>query len=151
VNKVAFSAEEVPLPAWKAKAKSFILKVLKELDIHNWDLSVLFCGDNYIKTLNSQYRNKDEATDVLSFELGEKIDDGKGGVRCLPGDIVISLETLEKNAAYFKVTQDEELRRLLVHGILHLNHQDHKTNEPGEPMLKLQENILASLAGERIL
>ncbi|AEF80218.1 rRNA maturation RNase YbeY [Leadbettera azotonutricia] len=151
MNKVAFSAEEVPLPAWKPEAKSFILKTLKKLDIRNWDLSVLFCGDNCIKTLNSQYRNRNEATDVLSFELGETFDDGKGGVRCLPGDIVISLETLEKNAAYFKVSKDEELKRLLVHGILHLKGMDHKTNEPGEAMLKLQENILASLAGERIL
>ncbi|MDR2618308.1 MAG: rRNA maturation RNase YbeY [Treponema sp.] len=151
MNRVDFSAEEVPLPEWKGRAKSFILKVLKYLGRNNWDLSVLFCGDNYIKALNAKYRLKDEATDVLSFVLGETVEDPKGGVRCVPGDIVVSLETLGKNAAFFGVTEDEELRRLLVHGILHLDGKDHKTNEPWEPMLALQEKILAHLAGERIL
>ena len=151
MNRVDFSAEEVPLPGWKTQAKTFILKVLKYLGRENWDLSVLFCGNRYIKALNARYRGKDEVTDVLSFALDETVDDGKGSIRCLPGDIVISLETLEENAAYFGVTADEELRRLLVHGILHLDGQDHETNGLGEPMLRLQENILAELAGERIL
>jgi probable rRNA maturation factor len=83
---------------------------------------------------------------VLSFFLGET----RRG-RYFPGDIVISLETLEENAAYFKVEPDEELRRLLVHGILHLDGMDHETNEKGESMLQLQEKVLAELAGERIL
>jgi probable rRNA maturation factor len=153
MNRVDFRAEEVPPPAWKGKARGFILKVLKHIGRDNWDLSVLVCGDNYIKSLNSQYRNKNEATDVLSFSLGETVDagNGKGGSRYLPGDIVISLETLEKNAEAFGVSVDEELRRLLVHGILHLDGKDHKTNKTGEPMLRQQEEILAVLAGERIL
>jgi probable rRNA maturation factor len=147
MNRVDFRAEEVPPPAWKGKARGFILKVLKHIGRDNWDLSVLVCGDNYIKSLNSRYRHKNEATDVLSFALGETVNGG----RYLPGDIVISLETLEKNAASFGVSVDEELRRLLVHGILHLDGKDHKTNKAGEPMLRQQEEILAVLAGERIL
>ena len=146
MNRVCFSVEEIPLPAWKGKAKAYILKVLKYLKKDKWDLSVLFCGNNCIRSLNVQYRNKDEATDVLSFFLGEKL---RG--RYIPGDIVISLETLEENAASFKVQPDEELRRLLIHGILHLDGMDHETNEEGEPMLQFQEKILACLAGERIL
>ncbi|MDR1863259.1 MAG: rRNA maturation RNase YbeY [Treponema sp.] len=149
MNRVDVSAAEVPLPPWKGRAKSFILKVLKTLRRDGWDLSVLFCGDRYIKTLNARYRNKDEATDVLSFALGETAESEKGN-RYLPGDIVISLETLEENAGYFGVSRDEELRRLLVHGILHLDGMDHATNKPGEPMLRLQEKILTQLAGERI-
>jgi probable rRNA maturation factor len=147
VNRVDFSAEEVPLPSWRSRAKSFILKVLRFLKRDKWDLSVLFCGDGYIKSLNAQYRNKNEATDVLSFALGET---GKEN-RYLPGDIVISLETLDENADRFGVSPDEELRRLLVHGILHLDGMDHTTNKPGEPMLQLQEQILTCLAGERII
>jgi probable rRNA maturation factor len=150
MNRVDFSASEVPLPPWKTRARKFILKVLKVLDRDGWDLSVLFCGNGYIKSLNARYRNKNEATDVLSFALGETAETEKGP-RFLPGDIVISLETLDENAGYFGVSGDEELRRLLVHGILHLNGMDHATNKPGEPMLRLQEKILAQLAGERIL
>ena len=146
MNRVNFSVEEVPPPSWKGKAKKYILKVLRLLKKDKWDLSVLFCGNTRIRNLNLRYRDRDEATDVLSFFLGETV---KG--RYLPGDIVISLETLEENAASFKVEPDEELRRLLVHGILHLDGMDHETNEEGEPMLQLQEKIMAGLAGERII
>jgi probable rRNA maturation factor len=146
MNRIAINAEEVPPPAWEARAESFILKVLERLGRDRWDLSVLFCGDSYIKSLNARYRNKEEATDVLSFELGETLGD-----RYLAGDIVVSLETLEENAEYFQVSEDEELRRLLIHGILHLDGLDHDTNEPEEPMLQLQEKLLCDLTGERIL
>ena len=146
MNKVFFRAEEIPMPLWTKAANSFILSALKNLGHKNWDLSVLFCNNGFIKSLNAQYRSKDEPTDILSFPLGEK---GPGG-RFLAGDIVISLDALEENARFFKVSTDEELRRLLVHGILHLSGNDHVTNEMEEPMLKIQEEILAELASEPI-
>ncbi|MDR3123815.1 MAG: rRNA maturation RNase YbeY [Treponema sp.] len=151
MNRVEIRAEEVPLPPWSALANDFILKVLDRLGRDRWDLSMLFCGDDYIRSLNARFRNSDEPTDVLSFALGESYTDETGERRFLPGDIVVSLETLAENAAYFRVSQDEELRRLLIHGILHLDGMDHQTNEGAEPMLKLQEQILAELSGETIL
>jgi probable rRNA maturation factor len=151
MNRVYINAQELPLPPWAGKAHEYILKVLGHIRRDGWDLSVLFCGDVYIRTLNARYRKKDEPTDVLSFVLGETFEDHEAGSRYLPGDIVISLETLSKNAREFQVFVDEELRRLLVHGILHLDGMDHGTNEDTEPMLQLQEKILAELAGEHIL
>jgi probable rRNA maturation factor len=148
MNKVFFRAEEIPMPLWTKAAGSFIQSVLETLGHKNWELSVLFCTNRFIKTLNAQYRNKDEATDVLSFSLGETIPMARG--RCIAGDIVISLDALEENARFFNVSADEELRRLLVHGILHLAGEDHETNGAKEPMLKTQEKILAALALERI-
>ena len=141
MNRVLFRAEELPMPLYRKEAEGFIKRVLETLGHKNWEVSVLFCNNRYIKSLNAQYRNKDEATDVLSFPLGETI---KG--RYLAGDIVVSLDALEENARFFKVSADEELRRLLVHGILHLAGYDHATNKTGEPMLKTQEEILARLA-----
>jgi len=142
MNRVFFSSEEVPLPPWTRAAGSFIKATLRKLNIKNWELSVLFCNNKYIKSLNAQYRNKDEATDVLSFPLGET---GPSG-QYLAGDIVVSLDALEENSRYFNVTKDEELRRLLVHGILHLSGADHVTNKDIEPMLREQEALLAGLA-----
>jgi probable rRNA maturation factor len=127
-----------------------MLSVLERLQRDNWDLSVLFCGDAYIRSLNERFRQQDEATDVLSFALGETIPEA-GEYRYVPGDIVISLETLAENARYFKVSEDEELRRLLIHGTLHLDGWDHGTNGEHEPMLQLQERLLAELGEERIL
>jgi probable rRNA maturation factor len=150
MNRVAVHAEEIPLPPWTDAVYRYALKVLEKLGKDNWDLSILFCNDAYIQSLNARYRRKNEATDVLSFNLGENAA-GEGETRFLPGDIVISLESLRENARYFAAPEDEELRRLLIHGILHLNGMDHETNETTEPMLRLQEKILADLAGEFIL
>ena len=138
MNKVFFRSEEVPLPPWTKAAGNYVQSVLETLGRKNWELSILFCNNSFIKTLNVQYRNKNEPTDILSFPLGEKSPDG----RFLAGDIVISLDALEENASFFKVSTDEELRRLLVHGILHLSGEDHATNGGKEPMLKAQETIL---------
>jgi probable rRNA maturation factor len=152
MNRVEIRAEEVPLPPWSARANSFVLKVLDRLGRDRWDLSMLFCNNRYIRSLNARFRNIDESTDVLSFALGSSYaDETTGEPRFLPGDIVVSLETLAENAAYFRVSKDEELRRLLIHGILHLDGMDHQTNGRAEPMLKLQERILAELSGETIL
>jgi probable rRNA maturation factor len=141
MNRVFLRSEEDPPPPWTGVAGKFVKSVLRKLKLKNWELSVLFCGNKYIKTLNAQYRNKDEATDVLSFPLGET---GPSG-QYLAGDIVVSLDALEENSRYFNVTKDEELRRLLVHGILHLAGGDHATNKGEEPMLREQEALLAAL------
>ena len=122
------------------KTEPFVLSVLNNLEKHNWDLSVFFCNNDIIKKLNKQYRNLDESTDVLSFIMGEM-----AGERFLPGDIVISLEKLLENAGDFGVSPEEELRRLLVHGILHLSGMDHATNNEKEPMLVFQEKLLAEI------
>jgi probable rRNA maturation factor len=152
MNRVTVRAEEVPLPSWENRLHDYSLRVLDCLCRDGWDLSVLLCNDAYIRSLNARFRNRDEATDVLSFPLGAAVpDDNPGGSRYLPGDIVISLESLAENSGYFHVSQDEELRRLLIHGILHLDGYDHDTNEGAEPMLQLQERLLAELAGEHIL
>jgi len=63
------------------------------------------------------------------------------------GDIIISLETVEENSKYFKVSYEEELKRVLIHGILHLMGLDHETNSEDEEMLIKQEKILKDLIG----
>jgi probable rRNA maturation factor len=151
VNRVEVQAEELPLPPWQDRLHRYSLRVLEKLGRDGWDLSVLLCGNPYIRSLNACFRHRDEATDVLSFPLGETLEEGEGGKRYLPGDIVISLEALAENAEFFHVSQDEELRRLIIHGILHLDGLDHDTNEETEPMLQLQERLLKDLSGEHIL
>jgi probable rRNA maturation factor len=171
MNRVEVNAEEVPLPPWAELSGRFALKVLDELGRDGWELSVLYCGDAFIKNLNARYRNLDEPTDILSFSQGEspggagispapgispasgppETGEGEKGEPVPAGDLVISLDSLTKNAEYFGVPRDEELRRLLIHGILHLTGMDHRTNEPTEPMLHIQESILTNLGGERII
>ena len=156
-NRILISLEEdVIEPVWFNKVEPFIQTVLQKLNYDNEEISVLFCSDEFIKELNSQYRNIDSATDVLSFENGEEYEDEEGLWKNV-GDIAISLETLPKNAEYFEVDTNTELKRLIIHGILHLNGMDHgeehieKGVVPTDEMLILQENLLADLSDEKII
>jgi len=155
MNRVMVHASETELPKWVKALKSFALEVLLILKKDKWDLSILLCGDKTIKDLNKIYRGRDQATDILSFALDESRDfppdEGRRAGRHTPGDIVISLESMRENARRFQVSEDEELRRLLIHGILHLDGMDHKGNDEAEPMLQLQERILAKLSKKQIL
>jgi probable rRNA maturation factor len=156
MNKVDISAVEVPPPAWSSAAVEFILSALEKIGKTNWDISILFCNDIYIQKLNNTYRHKDTATDVLSFPASETVNED-GEDRYIPGDIVISLESLKRNTEEFRIREDEELRRLLVHGILHLDGMDHALNAldeaalGAEPMLRLQEKIIQELSCEKKL
>ena len=145
MNEVEISVEGVDTPAWLERARAFALAALERLGKERWDLSILICDDAFIRGLNRQYRDKDEATDVLSFEQGDSYKDPDGAERFLAGDIVISLDGLARNAAEFGVSADEELRRLIAHGILHLAGMDHEDNDPSRPMLLLQEEVLRDL------
>jgi probable rRNA maturation factor len=149
MNQVSLAIQGVREPGWIDRAEQFILQVLDKLELDLWDLSIVLCDDAFISGLNQEYRHMEGPTDVLSFEQGEWYE-GENGRRYLAGDVVLSLDTLARNAHEFGVSQDEELRRLLVHGVLHLCGRDHGTNEADEPMLIEQESILASLAEERI-
>jgi len=150
MNRINVSFRDMDEPDWLPKAEAFAQRALKLLQLDNWDLSLLFCGDEFMASLNEEYRRKAGPTDVLSFEQGEWYDVGNKH-RFLAGDVVLCLDALYRNADDFKVTPDDELKRLILHGILHLSGMDHEGTEPGEPMLIRQEAMLKDLAEERIL
>ncbi|UTC63419.1 rRNA maturation RNase YbeY [Treponema sp. OMZ 787] len=134
--------DEPPGSIDPVRVENFISEVLKDLNLKNWDISLLFCDDDFIQNLNKQYRNIDSPTDVLSFEQGDEYFDEAGETRFMAGDIVISIDSLKFNAEEFNVEINEELKRLIVHGILHLNGMDHSDNSPEQEMLKFQEELL---------
>ena len=148
--------EGVQEPHWTEAAVQFMEKAAELLGYDGEEISLLLCNDDYIKQLNKTYRNIDAPTDVLSFENDEEYEDEEGKWKCV-GDIVISLDTLPVNAEYFNEDTNAELKRLLVHGLLHLNGMDHgeehieKGKEPECQMLLLQENILEKLKDEIII
>lgn len=119
------------------------------------DFSVTFVTDDEIQELNSEYREIDAPTDILTFRLDDApsfpISFDEEDMDFLNneemGDIFISLDTMRRNAEEFGVGEEEELSRLLLHGILHLRGLDHKTNDfEKEEMLKEQEEVLTKLS-----
>lgn len=157
MNRILISMEEGRAePDWLGKIEPYMQAVMKKLGYDGEELSVLFCGDDFIHNLNKEYRQIDSATDILSFEGGDEYEDEEGCWKCA-GDIIISLETLPVNAKYFSTDENTELKRLLIHGILHLNGMDHGEAhvepgvEPTDEMLKLQESVLKEFKDEKLI
>lgn len=75
------------------------------------DINYIFCDDNYLLEINKQYLDHDTLTDIISFDytIGNE----------LHGDIFISIERVRENAHDFNVSFDEEIQRVMVHGVLH--------------------------------
>ena len=148
--------DDVSEPEWFDNIEPFALKILNELKYDGEEVSILLCDDSYIRQLNKEYRKIDSATDVLSFENDEEYEDEEGKWKCV-GDIVISLDTLPVNADYFEESRNDELKRLIVHGLLHLNGMDHgeehieKGKVPSCEMLALQEKVLEKFKDEKII
>jgi len=125
---------------FKASLKKIARTVLKSLDApKNSELSISFIGDDKMRELNRTYRNIDRTTDVLSFPQGEEPD------MTLLGDIIISLSTAERNSRRYGITREEEIKKLIVHGILHIFGYDHKKKKERDEMREKEKEILLSL------
>ena len=148
-RSVEVVAEGIPFPPWRGRVRRFCSLVLREAGAAEWELSLLLCGDERMRHLNGRYRGKDKPTDVLSFPRETSPACFQPGC-VVAGDIAISIDTLRRNARSFDVTEDEELKRLLVHGILHCAGMDHGSGK-GREMFILQERLLDALKKERII
>jgi probable rRNA maturation factor len=124
--------------------QSFAEEILNRTGKENWQIGILLTDDEGIQGYNLKWRNIDKPTDVLSFvqDDGESIPEVPGMPK-EAGDIIISLETVERNAEEWDNSYDEELRRVIIHGILHLSGMDHPGDDYSSGMLKLQEELLA--------
>lgn len=106
------------------------------------ELSVALVGDDEMRALNRDYRHMDRPTDVLAFPMDASLASGT-----LLGDVVISLDTALRQAAERGFEPADEVRTLLVHGILHLLGYDHERS-PSEArrMFRKQKALVAALA-----
>lgn len=97
------------------KFDSLIKKILRQ-EGKRGKINLILIDDSVMRKLNYQFRNKDKSTDVLAFPMNDE------GVL---GDIAISRETTRRNAKSYGVTYGAELKRLAIHGVLHLLGYDH--------------------------
>lgn len=100
------------------------------------ELSVMFTDDKRMREFNRDYRSYDRTTDVLSFPQGF------GERNSLLGDVLISVDTARRQAEKYSLTLDEEITRLLIHGILHLLGYDHKHRVERTRMREKEKKLL---------
>ena len=105
---------------------TWISAVIQSENKKEGDINYIFCNDEYLLNLNEQYLDHDTLTDIISFDYSVGNE--------LHGDIFISIERVQENAQDFKVTFQEELKRVLVHGVLHYCGYKDKTQQDEQLM-----------------
>ena len=140
---------EIPVE-WEAKINQVAEICFQEEQIPaEAEVDLLFVDNETIREMNREYRDKDMATDVLSFpmyEADEEIDDEE---EILFGDIVISLERAQEQCQEYGHSLEREVMYLLVHGLLHLAGYDHMEEEDKKQMRAQEEKLLAEIGAIR--
>lgn len=122
-------------------------RLIKQID-ERGQLSLVLVSDKQIKELNSQWRQKDKATDVLSFPLGLEAPFDKETPFEL-GEIFISLETAARQAQDYNHSVEREFGFLFAHGVLHILGFDHENKEDEKEMFGRQRKILEASGYKR--
>lgn len=141
---ITYNSEGVRMPKIKKRDTSAWIKaVAASYGRKVGEIGYLFVDDEKILEVNREYLGHDYYTDVITFDYDE--DD------TVSGDIVISLDTVRSNAQLFGKTYEEELYRVIIHGILHLCGINDKGPGEREIMEENENNALAMLEGASIL
>ncbi len=119
------------------KKKETILlvnRVCKKEGISKFNINVIFVDDKYITVLNKKYLKHNGTTDVISFPLSES--------DILEGDVYINLQQAKRQAIDYSVTYSDEVKRLVIHGILHLIGYSDKNKSDRQVMTMLENKYL---------
>ena len=131
---ITYNTSGVKMPKIKRRdTTAWIKAVIATYNKRLGEVGYMFVNDEKILEINNEYLQHDYYTDVITFDYNEN--------DVLNGDIVISLDTVRTNAEKFGKTFDDELHRVIIHGILHLCGLHDKA--PGEQMEKAENKALA--------
>jgi probable rRNA maturation factor len=129
--------------------------LLAAVDERDSSVSISFVRDPAIQAINREHRGKDAPTDVLSFPLFEpEAFDRSGPTRPrarddaserMLGDIVVSVDTAQRQAAAYDAPLDREVERLLIHAVLHLTGHDHEAEDERERMEREERRLAAAI------
>lgn len=135
---ISYQADGVPMPQLRRRDISqWIKRVAASYGRKVGDIGYMFVNDEKILEVNQQYLQHDYYTDIITFDYCEG--------NTISGDLVISLDTVKSNAALFGKTYEEELHRVLIHGVLHLCGIDDKGPGQREVMEAAENKALALL------
>ncbi|WP_210462577.1 rRNA maturation RNase YbeY [Rufibacter roseolus] len=130
---IEFFTEEVEFEVKnEEKVKTWLLEIISKYDFELESLNYIFCSDEYLHQMNVEYLEHDTLTDVITFDNS----DFEGVIE---GDVFISIDRIVDNAATFNISPEEELHRVMAHGLLHLLGFDDKTPEK-KALMRAKEN-----------
>ena len=136
---ITYSVEGVRMPAIKKRAtNAWIKAVAASYGRKVGEVGYIFVNDEKILEVNREYLNHDYYTDIITFDYDE--------ADTISGDLVISLDTVRSNAELFGKTYEEELYRVIIHGILHLCGINDKGPGEREMMEAAENKALAMLS-----
>jgi rRNA maturation RNase YbeY len=117
---ISYFSENIKIPKInRRKTSAWIKLVASQYNRKIGEIAYIFCDEKKILQINRQYLKHNYYTDIITFDYSEN--------NTVSGDIFVSVSTVESNSKKFKVSFDEELHRVIIHGILHLCGQNDKT------------------------
>jgi probable rRNA maturation factor len=128
----------------EALARAAARAVAGELSLGRTEVCIALSDDAQVAELNGSYRGKPAPTNVLSFPAGPTVPIGEDDPQFL-GDVVLALETLQREAAELGLPVEHHMQHLVVHGLLHLLGYDHGTDQEAQAMESLEVRILQRL------
>lgn len=135
---ITFDSDNIEFPNIKKRETSaWIKKIANSYNKKIGDVGYLFCNDEKILEINRQYLDHDFYTDIISFDYSE------GDL--ISGDIFISLDTVRSNSQKYNTDYQEELYRVIIHGVLHLCGLDDKLEEDAIRMRESENSALKQL------
>lgn len=136
---IRFFNEDVPykLPQ-KQTIRQWLKRQAEEEGYSVGDLNYMFCSDEHVLQVNRDYLQHDYYTDIITFDMSEEED-------MIEGDIFISVERVLDNASRLAVPADQEMRRVLAHGLLHLCGYGDKTEEEAALMRQKEDEWISRL------
>jgi probable rRNA maturation factor len=138
----------VSLPIKISTVKKKLSMLIKHLTgFKSYEINIFFTNDVEIRKINLEKRNKNQATDVLSFPIYTNF---PAMPHQILGDIIISIDTLKQQAHEIGHSEEDELYRLLVHGLLHLLGYDHETSKEEEEIMKAKEDECLDMVFKKI-
>lgn len=132
----------------KTRLKTWITSTIIKKKRKAGDISFIFCSDEFLLEMNKQYLDHNTYTDIITFDYSKDPLSGSGQAKQLPisGEIYISVDRVKENAGKFSKTFDDELHRVIIHGILHLLGYGDKTKAAKEEMRKQEDLCLKALS-----
>ncbi len=125
--------------------KKRVLHAIELLELNDKVITIKICDDEEMHGLNKQYRNIDDTTDVLSFNMNFE---DPGLDQIVLGDIIISLPTAIRQAEENELAVVDEMTFLAIHGLLHLIGHDHAAKDEKKVMFDLQDSIFKQVISE---